>query len=100
MSSERPASSRRFAKKVCSRCFRAARRTLEVDAKRTKDATLGGLALVQRMLPSIENDPRWNAEYEQFVDRVAFGPEDQRFAFDAAITACRRLVALVLDGEP
>lgn len=76
-----------------------ARRTLEVDEKRTKDTTFSGMALVQRMLPLIENDPRWNAEYEQFVDRVAFGPEDQRIAFDAAIAACRRLVALVLDGD-
>jgi hypothetical protein len=72
------------------------RRIVENDSKRAKDAALDGRMLLGQMLPAITSDPQWRKEYEQFVQRFAWGPDDGRIGFDQAISACRELVARVL----
>jgi len=37
-------------------------------------------------------------EYERFVDRMAYGTDEERIGFDAAVAACRRLVDQVMRG--
>ncbi len=79
-----------------------ARTVLEDDAKRAKDATMSGTALLQAMLPTISSDPLWRSEYERFVGRFSYAADDDLITFDRAIEACERLVERVLKfgGRP
>lgn len=73
-----------------------ARELLQIDARRAGNDNADGLALLAAMLPKIEDDPLWKAEYQQFVGAVSFGPDAERIAYDDAIAACARLVEAVL----
>lgn len=75
----------------------AARTVLEEDAKRAKDATMTGEALLRAMLSTISGDPLWRVEYEQFVERVSYATGDELITFDRATGACGRIVERILD---
>jgi len=45
------------------------------------------------MLEALTQDELWAREYDTFVGRVSFAPEEQRIGFEHALEACRRLVS-------
>src|SRR6185312_10120986 len=55
-----------------------------------------GRDLLVAMLPKIKSDDLWRQEYEQFVEAVSFGTDEDRISFDKAVAACERLVATIL----
>jgi len=70
--------------------------TLEEDAERSKAEGMTGRDLLVAMLPKIKSDDLWRQEYEQFVEAVSFGTDEDRISFDKAVAACERLVATIL----
>lgn len=71
-------------------------RLLNIDAKRAGKTDADGVALLRAVLPSIENDPLWKEEYEQFVSAVSFGPDAERISYETAMNALKQITKSVL----
>lgn len=68
---------------------------LDADAPRAKDPAIGGIGLLNRMLPKVTTDALWRAEYEKFVSEVSYAPPDELIDFDTAVARCQRIVDFV-----
>lgn len=76
-----------------------ARRLIAADARRSGDVHATGPHLLREMLPTIQGDPLWRRDYEQFVGAVSFGTDAERISFDQAVATCNRLVETLLEGS-
>lgn len=74
---------------------RIARVALSTDAKRAKATMMTGSELATRFLPTIQADPLWRDEYDQFAARMSYAPEGEEISFDDGLAACARLVGLI-----
>ncbi len=73
---------------------------LNKDARRDKKsgtATLPPIQRLRRMLDTLESDPLYKVEYEQFVVGMSYAEDAERLSFQAALQVATRLVDLLLD---
>lgn len=70
--------------------------TIGRDSSRADDLPEGPAALLRSMLDRLSTDTQWATEYSDLVTQVSYTPATERISFEAALSACRRLVDQVL----